>query len=156
MTSEINIKLIRTDSNNPHFIGLVEKLDADLATTDGDEHAFYHQFNQITLLRRVVVAVEDNEAVACGAIKEYDPGVMEIKRMYTEPGKRGFGIAGRILRELEQWSVELNASRCILETGMRQPMAIALYKKSGYVIIPNYGQYAGAENSVCFEKIIFK
>jgi hypothetical protein len=39
-----------------------------------------------------------------------------------------------------------------LETGKKQPEAIQLYQKSGYHIIPNYGQYAGIENSVCFEK----
>ena len=42
----------------------------------------------------------------------------------------------------------------ILETGKKQPEAIALYTKKGYHITPNYGQYAGVENSVCFEKYI--
>ena len=49
-------------------------------------------------------------------------------------------------------SIELSCEKCILETGKRQPEAIELYKKNGYRIIPNYGQYAGIENSVCFEK----
>jgi hypothetical protein len=40
----------------------------------------------------------------------------------------------------------------VLETGKRQPDAVALYKKCGYKQIPNYGQYIGMENSVCFEK----
>ena len=40
----------------------------------------------------------------------------------------------------------------MLETGQKQPEAIALYTKSGYRIIPNYGQYVGVESSVCFEK----
>ena len=41
-----------------------------------------------------------------------------------------------------------------IETGKRQPEAIGLYKKKGYKLIPNYGQYAGTENSLCFEKEI--
>jgi hypothetical protein len=41
-----------------------------------------------------------------------------------------------------------------LETGTRQEAAILLYKKTGYRIIPNYGQYAEVENSLCFEKVI--
>jgi len=41
-----------------------------------------------------------------------------------------------------------------LETGLRQPEAIALYNKSGYSVIPNYGQYAGKYNSLCFEKSV--
>jgi GNAT superfamily N-acetyltransferase len=74
--------------------------------------------------------------------------------MYTLPGKRGRGIASRILNELEKWAAELSYNKCILETGNRQPEAIMLYQKNGYNRIPNYGQYQGIENSVCFEKEI--
>ena len=77
---------------------------------------------------------------------------MEIKRMYTSPEFRGKGAATRILRELENWAAELSCKKCILETGKRQPEAIRLYQRNGYLPIPNYGQYAGIENSVCFEK----
>jgi GNAT superfamily N-acetyltransferase len=59
-----------------------------------------------------------------------------------------------ILAELEKWAGELSCTKCILETGKRQPDAIGLYKKNGYKPVPNYGQYAGVENSVCFEKVI--
>ncbi|MFZ5941462.1 MAG: GNAT family N-acetyltransferase, partial [Bacteroidota bacterium] len=44
--------------------------------------------------------------------------------------------------------------RCVLETGKRQPEAINLYLKNGYGPIPNYGQYAGVENSLCFGKVM--
>jgi len=74
--------------------------------------------------------------------------------MYTLPGSRGKGIASQVLAELERWAAELSYEKCLLETGKRQPEAIALYKKRGYRLIPNYGQYAGVENSVCFEKIL--
>ncbi|MGE5795510.1 MAG: GNAT family N-acetyltransferase, partial [Ignavibacteria bacterium] len=82
------------------------------------------------------------------------PGIMEVKRMYTIPEYRGKGIATRVLIELERWALELSYSKCILETGKKQPEAIALYKKNGYKLISNFGQYEGAENSVCFEKEI--
>ena len=59
-----------------------------------------------------------------------------------------------ILAELETWAAELSFAKCILETGKRQPEAIGLYKKNGYKLIPNYGQYAEIENSVCFEKVV--
>jgi GNAT superfamily N-acetyltransferase len=77
---------------------------------------------------------------------------MEVKRMFTLPEYRGRGIAARVLEELEQWAVELSSHSCRLETGMKQPEAIRLYEKSGYRRIPNYGQYEGVFNSVCFEK----
>ena len=77
---------------------------------------------------------------------------MEIKRMYTSPESRGKGIASSVLSELEGWASELSYEKCILETGKKQPEAIGLYEKNGYKTIPNYGQYAGIENSLCFEK----
>jgi GNAT superfamily N-acetyltransferase len=77
---------------------------------------------------------------------------MEVKRMFTRPEWRGRGLAVKVLNELEVWAAEMGYTRCVLETGTRQPYAIALYRKAGYVQIPNYGQYEGVENSVCFEK----
>jgi putative acetyltransferase len=148
------ITTIRTDSTHPDFIALVKLLDADLAIRDGADHAFYSQFNKINAIKHVIVAFADNRAVACGAIKEFDASTAEVKRMYTQPAMRGRGVAAVVLSTLEDWAKKLGYSRCILETGYKQPEALALYKKSGYSIIPNYGQYVGVANSVCFEKKI--
>ena len=144
--------LLRTNSTNPDFIALVKELDADLAIRDGADHSFYDQFNKITNIKHTIVAYENKTPVGCGAIKEYAPDAMEVKRMYVPPALRGKGIASTVLAELEKWAKELNYRKCILETGKKQPEAIALYKKSGYCIIPNYGQYENVENSLCFEK----
>lgn len=146
------ITTIRTDSDHPDFISLVKSLDADLAIRDGDEHSFYAQFNKIDRIKYVVVAYENGVALGCGAIKEYGPKTMEVKRMFTNPQSRGKGIATIVLQELEKWAKELSYSKCILETGVKQPEAIGLYQKNDYQSIPNYGQYEGVENSVCFEK----
>lgn len=148
------INIIRTDSENPDFIRLVKELDADLAKRDGNEHAFYSQFNKVDMIRHVVIAYDNKEPAGCGAIKEFSPETVEVKRMFTLPEMRGKGIASRILNELENWASELRYDKCILETGKRQPEAISLYQRNGYKLIPNYGQYAGVENSVCFEKQI--
>lgn len=148
------LHLIRTNSDHKDFINLVRHLDAELAERDGAEHAFYAQFNKIDKIKYVVVAYEDEKPVGCGAIKEFEPGTVEVKRMFVSPRFRGKGIAGEVLAELERWAAELSFNRCILETGLKQPEAIALYRKSRYSRIPNYGQYAGVENSVCFEKLL--
>jgi putative acetyltransferase len=148
------IELIRTNSDNKDFIELVKKLDAYLAIIDGEEHSFYHQFNKIDKIKHAVVAYEDGVSVACGAIKEFIPNAMEVKRMYTLPEHRGKGIASKVLHELEKWAAELGYEKCMLETGKRQTDAVQLYEKAGYKLIPNYGQYTGVENSVCFEKEI--
>lgn len=147
-------RIIRTHSENQDFVELVEHLDADLAERDGKDHSFYAQFNKIDTIKHVVVAYEGEQAVGCGAIKEYAPEVMEVKRMYTSPEHRGKGIASKVLSELETWAAELSYAKCILETGKKQPEAIGLYQKSGYTLIPNYGQYVEAEDSVCFEKVL--
>lgn len=146
------INLIRTDSSNAAFSRLVKELDAYLAITDGEEHGFYNQFNNIDILKHVILAFENDEPIACGAIKAYDTEAMEIKRMYVAPACRGRGVAQTILRELETWAKESGYHKTILETGKRQTEAVALYKKCGYAITPNYGQYAGVANSICFEK----
>ena len=148
------IKCVKTDSENEDFRRLVRELDADLKTRDGEEHTFYSQFNKIDRIKYVVVAYVNNEAVGCGAIKEYSADAVELKRMYVQPDKRGQGIASTLLMSLEAWAVELNYTKCILETGKKQPEAIGLYHKNGYAVIPNYGQYENVENSVCFEKLI--
>lgn len=146
------ITIVRTDSSNEDFRKLVTELDKDLAIRDGDEHAFFAQYNKIANIAHVIVAYEGNEPAGCGAIKHYAPGTMEVKRMYVPPAMRGRGIAGQVLAGLERWTVELGYTTCILETGQKQPEAIRLYTKSDYTVIPNYGQYAGVESSVCFEK----
>ena len=79
-----------------------------------------------------------------------DPDVAEIKRMYTRPDQRGHGVASAVLRALEESARAAGRKRMALETGYRQPEAIALYQKLGYEIIPNYGHYADHPLCVSF------
>lgn len=144
----------RTTSDNEDFNNLVAQLDAYLKVLDGDDHAFYAQFNKSSLLKNAVVCYENNIAVGIGAYKELEPKVAEIKRMFTLPEHRGKGIAKAILTELETWAKEENYTTSILETGFLQLDAIGLYQKLGYKIIENFGQYSGVANSVCMKKII--
>lgn len=146
------LKILRTDSENEDFGKLVRLLDADLAVRDGAEHAFYAQFNKIDSIKNAVVAYENGEPVGCGAFKKYDSETVEIKRMFVRPADRGRGLGVEILTELENWAKESGYKFAVLETGKKQPEAIRLYQKSGYELIPNYGQYAGVKNSVCMKK----
>lgn len=149
------LTLIRTNSENKDFIALVRLLDRDLQIRDGEDHAFFAQFNKIDLIRHVVLAYLQGQPVGCGAVKFYADDTGEIKRMFVRPEYRGQGIAGSILRELESWARELHFGQLILETGKAQPEAIGLYTKSGYTLIPNYGQYESVESSVCMKKLLF-
>lgn len=142
----------RTNSENADFKLLVKELDAYLKITDGDEHDFYNQFNNINVLKHVVIAYQDLKPIGCGAFKVFGSRSIEIKRMYTKPEFRKSGVAAKILFELEKWGKELDYDTAILETGKRQIEAVTFYKKNGYYIVPNYGQYIGMDNSLCFKK----
>lgn len=148
------IQLIRTDSKNQDFVGLVKQLDAYLKICDGPDHSFYDQFNKIDSLKHIVIAYKNEIAVGCGAFKIHKGNFIEIKRMFVSPEGRRNGIASKVLNELETWAKELNFKKAILETGKQQPEAIELYKNCDYKITANFGMYENIENSVCFEKML--
>ena len=154
LSNNVEIKILRTDPGNKDFLDLTMKLDSILQESDGEEHEFFAQFNKSADLDKAVIIYINDDPAACGAIKKYSGITAEIKRMYVQPEYRRKGLAGKILDELEKWSSELNYSECILETGRDLIAAVNLYKVSGYEMIPNYGQYAGKERSVCFRKVL--
>ena len=146
------LSVLRTNSSNDNFRNLVVDLDRYLAKRNGDANEFFAQYNKIDSLQNVVVVFHNGKGVGCGAIKAYNTGVFELKRMYVIEAMRGKGVATAMLRELEAWAKELGCHTCILETGSEMSDAIGLYTKNGYTAIANYGQYALVENSRCFEK----
>lgn len=146
------ISLIRTDSNNVDFRQLIEELDSFLNKRNGDLQTQYNAYNTIGELATVVVVYDDNRAIACGCFKEYDKNSVELKRMYVNELFRGTGTASKLLDELEKWATEKNYKIMMLETGVHQLEAIRFYKKSGYIIIDNFDQYADNENSICMNK----
>jgi putative acetyltransferase len=104
--------------------------------------------------RRLIflVARAAGKAVGCGAVRELESGVGEVKRMFVLPAWRQRGVARQILAALEVQARNLNYATLRLETGSGQPEAISLYQSAGYVAIPPYGEYAGNSVSRCFEK----
>jgi GNAT superfamily N-acetyltransferase len=102
----------------------------------------------------VVARAGDGTAVGCGAVRVIEPGVGEVKRMYVVPAWRGRRVAARVLATLVARAGDLGVSRLVLETGDRQPEAIALYERSGFNRIPRFGPYVDAVNSVCMERVL--
>ena len=95
----------------------------------------------------------------CGGVQILDdpddPGLRygELKRMYVRNQFRGLGLAKRLLAHLEQTASGRGATRMLLETGIHQPEAIALYEKCGYYRIPPFGSYPPDDPlSLCYEK----
>lgn len=80
------------------------------------------------------------------------PGLLgahaEVKRMYVSPSARGHGVARALLVHLQRTAQAAGADWLVLETGMAQPEAIALYRSSGYTDVPRFGHYACAPLSV--------
>jgi putative acetyltransferase len=101
-----------------------------------------------------VVAWVDADPVGCGAVRLLSPDRAELKRMYVAPSHRGRGLARPILNTLEDRAAALGARTVVLETGIYQPAAIALYESSGYARIPCFGGYAASATSVCYEKAL--
>jgi GNAT superfamily N-acetyltransferase len=102
----------------------------------------------------VIARTDQRMPVGCGAIRRMDAATAEIKRMYVIPKHRGMGAGRAILEKLEQVALELGVTRIVLETGERQPEAIALYEHGGFARIPLFGEYADSPISVCMEKVL--
>ena len=148
------ITLKRTNSEDIDFKNLVVLLDQDLKIRDGEDHAFYNQFNKTDAIKHVIVFYENDIAVGCGAFRKKKEDTVEIKRMYVHPEHRKKGIASAVLAALEIWVQEVGYDYTILETGKNQPEAINLYQKLNYTIIPNYPPYEKIDNSVCMKKTL--
>ena len=92
------------------------------------------------------------EPLGCGALRGLGDGAAEIKRMYVRPQARGTGVARRLLAALEEEARSRGFGVIRLETGTRQPEAMALYASAGYTQIEGFGDYAGHPASRCFER----
>jgi len=95
----------------------------------------------------------DGDPVACGSFRPVDGGdLAEIMRMFVKEQYRRQGISRKLLAFLEESARDLAFAKVCLETGIRQPEAIGLYRSAGYVEIAPFGIYVGHPLSVCFEK----
>jgi putative acetyltransferase len=146
------ITIKRTDSYDLDFPQLVSLLNRELRERYGGLQSIYDSYEQISNLDTVVMGYSNDLPVACGCFKKYDDTTVEIKRMFVKPDKRRQGFGFSILNELEIWAKEKGFLYAVLETANKQHESIALYKKAGFKIIPNYGQYIGKEISVCMKK----
>ncbi|NBD26495.1 GNAT family N-acetyltransferase [Paenibacillus glycinis] len=140
---------------DPDLLGLIDRLDAYLYGLYPPEEVFGVDLDDPELTDiHFVVAYLDGKPVGCGAIKEIDKTATELKRFYVEPEARNRGIAGRMLRYLEDKAGAQGYARIRLETGVPQLEAVAFYKKNGYCAIEPYGEYIGCPSSLCFEKLL--
>jgi GNAT superfamily N-acetyltransferase len=98
----------------------------------------------------VLVAYLDRVPAACGGLIRFDDRTAELKRMFTRPQYRGQGLASELLSALEHTARHLGYQRVVLETGVPQVHAQALYEKAGYTRIPCWSPHDTDPRSVCF------
>jgi putative acetyltransferase len=149
-SSDLIVRLVGPDS--PDFADLVEAFVVELEERYpglGEDESPAAQD-----LIAAAVAYCGDIAVGCGALRELEPGVGEIKRMFVLLEARRLGVARRVLEALETQARALGYSAVRLGTGVRQPEALALYESAGYSRIPLFGEYEGAELCVCYEKTL--
>ena len=152
--SELDFK--HTDGADPDFAFLCKKLDNALNDLVGTnfQRSQYEQYNQSDSIHDVIVAYRKGNPVACGAFKMYDEEHAELKRIFTDTLCRNIGLGAEMVRRLEAKAKIKGYKWCVLETGKPLEAACNVYKKAGYKIISNYGQYANMQDSICMERKI--
>ena len=150
------MRIDRADIRSPVAQSLIAALNAELSAQYPEPGATHFRLDagEVTDGRGTfVVAWVGEQAIGCGAVRRLEPGVGEIKRMYVAPEERGRGVGRAILDALETEARGLGLARLVLETGVRQREAIALYERAGFSRIPPFGEYvASPATSVCMAK----
>jgi GNAT superfamily N-acetyltransferase len=149
---KFEIKTAASDSKEISELSRALHGDLELRYSKGSIEEFVEENK--TMLIFFAAVDENNNAVACGALKDFAKDTAEIKRMYVKDEFRGKGLSKLILNKLEEKARGLNYNRIILETGLKQPEAMGLYEKYGYTKIPAYGRHKDDPDSVCYEKVI--
>jgi GNAT superfamily N-acetyltransferase len=135
--------------------GLIHALNAELSGLYPEPGATHFRLGEEEVSEgrgAFLVAYVDGAPLGCGAVRRLDQATAELKRMFVAPGIRGQGVGRALLRALEDEARGLGARRLVLETGIRQRAALALYRKTGFAVIPAFGEYVDSPTSVCMGK----
>jgi len=155
MASHKNSVSISADSpHNKECLALLTQLNSELSAKYPDELRGTSLIPEdlVTAGATFLVARREGHPVGCGAIRPFNPGVAEVKRMFVVQEERGRGVGRAILENLETFAKNFGYSSIRLETGLKQPEAISLYQSAGYHRAPCYEPYRENPMSVCFEK----
>ena len=142
--------LAPADPKVRRLIGELDRLQTSLYPAESNH------LDPIEVLERpdvtFLAAYVGGEVVGCGAVKRMPGRYGEIKRIYVDPAARGRGIGRAMMEALESDLLARGIHLARLETGVRQPEALALYRHCGYVRIPPFGDYREDPLSVFLEK----
>ena len=99
-----------------------------------------------------LLAWRDGVAVGCGALRRVDGATGELRRMFVTRQARREGVGRALLARLEADAIALGYRKLVLESGIKQKPAMALYRASGWRRIKAYGPFVDDPTSVCFGK----
>ena len=150
--------------DDPRAVALRDAMDAEMTER---YHSDRVEPAEVTLRRQLSLAVDpelvkatvlvldaDGTPLAHAALKLLR-GDWEVKRVIVSEAARGRGVGRTLMARLEDLAREAGVPRLILQTGNRQPDAVALYEKIGYTPIPIYDPYVETiPFSLCYEKAI--
>jgi putative acetyltransferase len=150
-----SLKIGVESPDQPEIAALLESSNGYMAALYPAESN--HLLDIASLMRKevtFVVARIDGLAMGCGAVVDSGEGWAELKRMFVSPAARGHKLGRRLLEKLEAIAGERGATKLRLETGGKQPEALALYASSGFVEIGPFGEYRPDPLSIFMEKPI--
>jgi len=145
----------RSDILSPTAQTLIEALNTELSARYPEQGACHFRLDAHEVADgqgAFLIAFRAGTPVGCGAVRRIDAQTGEVKRMYVVPKERGRGVGRVILNALEAEARALRISRLVLETGIRQTEALALYQRGGFMRIAPFGEYVGSPLSVCLAK----
>jgi GNAT superfamily N-acetyltransferase len=155
MQDEVTFTIERHDILSPTARNLIQALNAELSSRYPEDGATHFRLDPDEVAEgrgAFLVASRAGTPVGCGAVRRIEGETGEIKRMYVSPSERRQGLGWALLAALEAEARSLGLSRLVLETGVRNPEAVAMYERAGYSTIPPFGEYVDSPLSVCMGK----
>lgn len=150
-----SLRIVCEDLNSASARALISASNAELTARypeEGATHFGLHPDEVGTGRGAFLIAYRGSEPIGCGAIRRISEHDAEIKRMFVRIDSRRHGVGQRLLAALEVEARRLGVQRLLLETGERQPEALALYVRNGFERSPSFGEYVDSPLSVCMSK----
>ena len=143
---------IYTDEKDERFLELVGELDRGYYERIGDELSKYDSYNEFKDPHVVILAVDNDNVVACASYRAFGNDSVEFKRVYVKSEYRKRGIAYNLIKKLEKSAVQSDFKYSYIVTGKNNQPAIRLYEKLNYHLIDNFGQFKDDDVVVCMKK----
>src|SRR5687768_13207402 len=129
----VAVRLTALPYDDPVAQDLVERVQLEyVARYGGRDEAMVDPDEFLPPQGLFLAAEVDGEPVGSGAWRSLGAGIAEIKRVYVVPALRRRGLAQLIVEVLERSAAQAGHRSVVLNSGARQPEALALYEQLGY------------------------